>query len=210
MHSERGDNMDLRTDSVNDVLKHYGIPPGTGKTYIAGVLAHKLQFTTPTETRKKEQYEKQRKAELQLYNAKAEKLTSDIKKCSDDISKHYMSSFMEISRQQTAVDNALSKLNEARKTRDIHKISALESAAKTQVNNVNSAIDRWNSKKDNLMKQVTIYDSSVTNLVNQRPNEDYTETLYTSQAVEALQNALNTLVYDRDLLEGTKLYKITM
>lgn len=38
----------------------------------------------------------------------------------------------------------------------------------------------------------------------------YTETLYTSQAVEALQNALNTLVYDRDLLEGTKLYKITM
>lgn len=202
--------MDLRTDSVNDVLKHYGIPPGTGKTYIAGVLAHKLQFTTPAETRKKEQYEKQRKAELQLYNAKAEKLTSDIKKCSDDISKHYMSSFMEISRQQTAADNALSKLNEARKTRDIHKISALESAAKTQVNNVNSAIDRWNSKKDNLMKQVTIYDSRVTNLVNQRPDEDYTETLYTSQAVEALQNALNTLVYDRDLLEGTKLYKITM
>lgn len=63
--------MDLRTDSVNDVLKHYGISPGTGKTYIAGMLAHKLQFTTPAETRKKEQYEKQRKAELQLYNAKA-------------------------------------------------------------------------------------------------------------------------------------------
>lgn len=202
--------MDLRTDSVNDVLKHYGILPGTGRTYIAGMLAHKLQFTTPAETRKKEQYEKQRQAELRLYNAKAEKLTSDIKKCSDDISKHYMSSFMEISRQQTAVDNALSKLNEARKTRDIRKISALESAVKTQVNNVNSAIDKWDSTKDNLMKQVTIYDSRVTNLVNQRPNEDYTETLYTSQAVEALQNALNTLVYDRDLLEGTKLYKITM
>ena len=60
------------------------------------------------------------------------------------------------------------------------------------------------------MKQVTMYDSRVTNLVNQRPDEDYTETLYTSQAVEALQNALNELVYDRDLLEGTKLYKITM
>ena len=202
--------MNLRTDSVNDVLKHYGITPGTGKTYIAGMLAHKLRFTTPAETRKKEQYEKQRTAELRLYNAQAEKLTSDIKKCSDDISKHYMSSFMEISRQQTAADNALSKLNEARKSRDIRKISALESAAKTQVNNVNSAIDKWNSKKDNLMKQVTVYDSRVTNLVNQRPDEDYTETLYTSQAVEALQNALNTLVYDRGILESTKLYKITM
>lgn len=202
--------MDLRTDSVNDVLKHYGIPPGTGRTYIAGMLAHKLQFTTPAETRKKEQYEKQRQAELRLYNAKAEKLTSDIKKCSDDISKHYMSSLMEISRQQTAADNALSKLNEARKTKDIRKISALESATKTLVNNVNSAIDRWNSKKDNLIKQVTVYDSQVTNLVNQRPDEDYTETLYTSQAVKALQNALNTLVYDRDILESTKLYKITM
>ena len=202
--------MDLRTDSVNDVLKHYGILPGTGKTYIAGMLAHKLQFTTPAETRKKEQYEKQRQAELRLYNAQAEKLTSDIKKCSDDISKHYMSAFTEISRQQTAADNALSKLNEARKTRDIRKISALESAAKTQVNNVNSAIDKWNSKKDNLMKQVTVYDSRVTNLVNQRPDEDYTETLYTSQAVEALQNALNKLVYDRGILESTKLYKITM
>ena len=61
----------------------------------------------------KEQYEKQRNAELRLYNAQAEKLTSDIKKCSDDISKHYMSSVMEISRQQTAADNALLKLNEA-------------------------------------------------------------------------------------------------
>lgn len=202
--------MDLRTDSVNDVLKHYGIPPGTGKTYIAGILTHKLRFTTPAETRKKEQYEKQRQAELRLYNAQAEKLTSDIKKCSDDISKHYMSIFMEISRQQTAADNALSKLNDARKTKDIRKISALESAAKTMVNNVNSAIDRWDATKDNLMKQVAIYDSKVTNLVNQRPNEDYTETLYTSQAVEALQNALNTLVYDRDILESTKLYKITM
>lgn len=202
--------MDLRTDSVNDVLKHYGILPGTGKTYIAGTLAHKLRFTTPAETRKKEQYEKQREADLRLYNAQAEKLTSDIKKCSDDISKHYMSIFMEISRQQTAADNALSKLNDARKTKDIRKISALESAAKTMVSNVNSAIDRWDATKDNLMKQVTIYDSKVTNLVNQRPNQDYTETLYTSQVVEALQNALNTLVYDRDLLEGTKLYKISM
>lgn len=202
--------MDLRSDSVNDVLKHYGITPGTGRTYIAGVLAHKLQFTTPAETRKKEQYEKQRKAELRLYNSQAEKLTSDIKKCSDDISKHYMSIFMEISRQQTAADNALSKLNDARKTRDTRKISALESAAKTQVNNVNSAIDRWNSTKDNLIKQVTIYKSKVTNHVNQRPDEDYTETLYTSQAVEALQNALNNLVYDCNILESTKLYKITM
>lgn len=202
--------MDLRTDSVNDVLKHYGISPGTGKTYIAGMLAHKLQFTTPAETRKKEQYEKQRQAELRLYNAKAEKLTSDIKKCSDDISIHNLSYFGEISRQWTAADNALSKLNDARKTKDIRKISALESATKTLVNNVNSSIDRWNSKKDNLMKQVTIYDSRVTNLVNQRPNEDYTETLYTSQAVEELQNALNILVYERDLLEGTKLHKITM
>ena len=202
--------MNLRTDSVNDVLKHYGITPGTGKTYIAGMLAHKLLFTTPAETRKKEQYEKQRTAELRLYNAQAEKLTSDIKKCSDDISKHYMSSLMEISRQQTAADNALLKLNEARKTKDIRKISALESATKTLVNNVNSAIDRWNSKKDNLMKQVTVYDSRVTNLVNQRPDEDYTETLYTSQAVEALQNALNKLMYDRDLLKDTNIYKITM
>ena len=202
--------MNLRTDSVNDVLKHYGITPGTGKTYIADMLAHKLQFTTPAETRKKEQYEKQRTAELRLYNAQAEKLTSDIKKCSDDISKHYMSSLMEISRQQTAADNALLKLNEARKTKDIRKISALESSTKTLVNNVNSAIDRWNSKKDNLMKQVTVYDSRVTNLVNQRPDEDYTETLYTSQAVEALQNALNKLMYDRDLLKDTNIYKITM
>ena len=44
----------------------------------------------------------------------------------------------------------------------------------------------------------------------QRPDEDYTETLYTSQAVEALQNALNKLMYDRDLLKDTNIYKITM
>ena len=199
---------------MNDWLDYKG--SGSARSYAANGLmsdsniSHALRFTTPAETRKKEQYEKQRRAELRLYNAQAEKLTSDIKKCSDDISKHYMSSVMEISHQQTAADNALLKLNEARKTKDIRKISALESATKTLVNNVNSAIDRWNSKKDNLMKQVTVYDSRVTNLVNQRPDEDYTETLYTSQAVEALQNALNTLMYDRDILENTNLYKITM
>ena len=31
--------MDLRTDSVNDVLKHYGISPGSGRTYIADMLS---------------------------------------------------------------------------------------------------------------------------------------------------------------------------
>lgn len=199
---------------MNDWLDYKG--SGSTRAYAAeGItnertVAHKLQFTTPAETRKKEQYEKQRQAELRLYNSQAKKLTSDIKECANDISIHNLRSFTEISRQQTAADNALSKLNAARKTKDIRKISALESATKTLVNNVNSSIDRWNSTKDNLIKQATVYDNKAANLLNQRPNENYTETLYTSQAVEELQYALNIMVHERDLLEGTKLYKITM
>lgn len=199
---------------MNDWLDYKG--SGSARAYTANGLmsdaniSHALRFTTPAETRKKEQEEKQRMAELRLYNSKAKKLTSDIKKCADDISIHNLRSFTEISRQQTAADNALSKLNDARKSKDIRKISALESATKTLVNNVNSSIDRWNSTKDNLMKQATVYDNKAANFLNQRPNENYTETLYTSQAVDELQYALNILVHERDLLEGTKLYKITM
>lgn len=59
--------MDIRTDSVNDILCHYGITPGTGRDYINGIITHGL-FGTPTEREKAEMEEKQRMAELRLYN----------------------------------------------------------------------------------------------------------------------------------------------
>ena len=43
--------MDIRTDSVNDVLYHYGIIPGTGRDYINGIITHGL-FGIPTEREK--------------------------------------------------------------------------------------------------------------------------------------------------------------
>ena len=202
--------MDIRTDSIHDILRHYGIIPGAGQEYINGVIAHKLKFTTPAETRKKEQDEKQRTAELRLYNAKAEKLASDITKLSDDISKHYATTFFEISRKQSAADNALTQFNTAKKSGNMNKIAALESKAKAIVNDVNRDITEWINTKDSLIQKVLIYDSRVTNLINDRPNNNYTETLYTSQAVEGLQNARNTLLYDRDLLKDTNIYKINM
>ena len=173
-------------------------------------ISHALRFTTPAETRKKEQEEKQRMAELRLYNAKAEKLASDIAKLRDNISKHYASIFFEISKKQSAADNALTQLNAAKKSGNVNKIAALESKTRTIINDVNRDITEWNNAKDSLIQKVLIYDSRVTNLINERPNNNYTETLYTSQAVEGLQNARNTLLYDRDILKDTVIYKITM
>lgn len=199
---------------MNDWLNYKG--SGSARAYSANGLmsdsniSHALRFTTPAETRKKEQEEKQRMAELRLYNSKAEKLTSDITKLDDDISKHHMNIFFEISRKQSAADNALTQLNAAKKSGNANKIAALESKARTIVNDVNRDITEWNNAKDSLIQKVLIYDSRVTNLINERPNNNYTETLYTSQAVEGLQNARNKLFYDRDLLKDTVIYKITM
>ena len=199
---------------MNDWLDYKG--SGSTRAYAANGfmsdlnISHALRFTTPAETRKKEQEEKQRMAELRLYNAKAEKLTSDIAKLSDDISKHYASIFFEISKKQSVADNALRQLNAAKKSGNVNKIAALESKARTIVNDVNRDIIEWNNAKDSLIQKVLIYDSRVTNLINDRPNNNYTETLYTSQAVEGLQNARNTLLYDRNTLKDTYIYKITM
>ena len=199
---------------MNDWLNYKG--SGSARAYAANGLmsdaniSHALRFTTPAETRKKEQEEKQRMAELRLYNVKAEKLTSDLAKLGDDISKHHMNIFFEISRKQSAADNALTQLNAAKKSGNANKIAALESKARTIVNDVNRDITEWNNAKDSLIQKVLIYDSRVTNLINERPNNNYTETLYTSQAVEGLQNARNKLFYDRDLLKDTVIYKITM
>ena len=199
---------------MNDWLNYKG--SGSARAYTANGLrsdsniSHALRFTTPAETRKKEQEEKQRMAELRLYNAKAEKLTSDLMKLRDNISKHYASIFFEISKKQSAADNALTQLNAAKKSGNVNKIAALESKARTIINDVNRGITEWNNAKDSLIQKVLIYDSRVTNLINERPNNNYTETLYTSQAVEGLQNARNTLLYDRDILKDTVIYKITM
>ena len=199
---------------MNDWLDYKG--SGSARAYTANGLmsdaniSHALRFTTPAETRKKEQEEKQRMAELRLYNAKAEKLTSDLTKLSDDISKHHNRIFFEISRKQSAADNALTQLNTAKKSGNVNKIAALESKARTIVNDVNRDITEWNNIKDSLIQKVLIYDSRVTNLINDRPNNNYSETLYTSQAVNGLQNARNALIYDRDLLKDTAIYKITM
>ena len=193
---------------MNDWLDYKG--SGSSRAYMGDTISHALRFTTPAETRKKEQEEKQRMAELRLYNAKAEKLASDITKLDDDISKHHMNIFFEISRKQSAADNALTQLNAAKKSGNVNKIAALESKARTIVNDVNRDIAEWNNAKDSLIQKVLIYDSRVTNLINDRPNNNYTETLYTSQAVEGLQNARNKLFYDRDLLKDTNIYKITM
>ena len=57
--------MDIRTDSVNDVLCHYGIIPGTGRDYINGIITHGL-FGIPTEA---EMEEKQRIADARLRQA---------------------------------------------------------------------------------------------------------------------------------------------
>ena len=199
---------------MNDWLNYKG--SGSARAYAANGLmsdsniSHALRFTTPAETRKKEQEEKQRMAELRLYNAKAEKLTSDITKLGDDISKHHMNIFFEISRKQSAADNALTQLNAAKKSGNANKIAALESKARTIVNDVNRDITEWYRTKDSLIKRVPIYDSRVTNLINDRPDNNQTETLYTSQAVEDLQYARNVLFANRDLLKDTNINKITM
>ena len=199
---------------MNDWLEYKG--SGSARAYSANGLmgdsniSHALRFTTPAETRRKEQEEKQRMAELRLYNAKAEKLASDLAKLRDNISKHYASIFFEISKKQSVADNALTQLNAAKKSGNVNKIAALESKARTIVNDVNRDITEWNNAKDSLIQKVLIYDSRVTNLINERPNNNYTETLYTSQAVEGLQNARSTLLYDRDILKDTNIYKITM
>ena len=199
---------------MNDWLDYKG--SGSARAYTANGLmsgsniSHALRFTTPAETRKKEQEEKQRMAELRLYNAKAEKLTSDLAKLRDDILEHYETAFFKLSRMQSVADNALSQLNAAKKSGNVNKIAALESKARTTVNDVNRGITEWNNVKDSLIQKVLIYDSRVTNLINDRPNNNYSETLYTSQAVEGLQNARNILLYDRDVLKGTNIYKITM
>ena len=199
---------------MNDWLDYKG--SGSARAYAANGLmsdsniSHALRFTTPAETRKKEQEEKQRMAELRLYNAKAEKLTSDLAKLRDDILEHYETAFFKLSRMQSVADNALSQLNAAKKSGNVNKIAALESKARTTVNDVNRGITEWNNVKDSLIQKVLIYDSRVTNLINDRPNNNYSETLYTSQAVEGLQNARNILLYDRDVLKGTNIYKITM
>lgn len=145
--------MDIRTDSVNDILCHYGITPGTGRDYINGIITHGL-FGTPTEREKAEMEEKQRMAELRLYNSNAEKLTSDITKLDDDITKHHMNIFFEISRKQSAADNALTQLNAAKKSGNANKIAALESKARTIVNDVNRDITEWNNAKDSLIQEV--------------------------------------------------------
>ena len=199
---------------MNDWLEYKG--SGSARAYAANGLisdsniSHALRFTTPAETRKKEQEEKQRMAELRLYNAKAEKLTSDLAKLRDDILEHYETAFFKLSRMQSVADNALSQLNAAKKSGNVNKIAALESKARTTVNDVNRGITEWNNVKDSLIQKVLIYGSRVTNLINDRPNNNYSETLYTSQAVEGLQNARNILLYDRDVLKGTNIYKITM
>ena len=201
--------MDIRTDSVNDILCHYGITPGTGRKYINGIIAHGL-FGIPTEREKAEMEEKQRMAELRLYNSKAEKLTSDVTKLTDDILTHYSTAFFKLTNKQSAADKALAQLYAAQKSGDVNKITALESKAKTIVNDVNRDITEWYRTKDSLIKQVPIYDSRVTNLINDRHDNNQTETLYTSRAVEDLQYARNVLFANRDLLKDTNINKITM
>ena len=154
--------------------------------------------------------EKQRMAELRLYNSKAEKLTSDVKKLTDDILTHYSTEFFELTNKQSAADKALAQLYAAQKSGNVNKITALESKAKTIVNDVNRDITEWYRTKDSLIKRVPIYDSRVTNLINDRPDNNQTETLYTSQAVEDLQYARNVLFANRDLLKDTNINKITM
>ena len=199
---------------MNDWLDYKG--SGSARAYTANGLmsdaniSHALRFTTPAETRKKEQDEKQRMAELRLYNAKAEKLTSDLTKLRDNILEHYETAFFKLTSKQIVADNALSQLNAAKKSRNVNKIAALESKARTIVNDVNRGITEWYRTKDSLIKRVPIYDSRVTNLINDRPNNNSTETLYTSQAVEDLQNARNILLYARNTLKDTNIYKITM
>ena len=62
--------MDIRTDSVNDILCHYGIIPGTGREYINGIIAHGTGGFTQ---REEELYETERNIERreQRKNVKA-------------------------------------------------------------------------------------------------------------------------------------------
>ena len=199
---------------MNDWLGYKG--SGSARAYAANGLmsdsniSHALRFTTPAETRKKEQEEKQRTAELRLYNSKAEKLASDLAKLRDNILEHYETSFFKLTRKQSAADKALAQLETAKKSGNVNKIAALESTARTIVNDVNRDVTEWNNTKDSLIQKVLIYDSRVTNLINDRPNNNRTEELYTSQAVEDLINARNILLYARNTLKDTNIYKITM
>ena len=199
---------------MNDWLDYKG--SGSARAYTANGLmsdtniSHALRFTTPAESRKKEQEEKQRTAELRLYNSKAEKLASDLAKLRDNILEHYETSFFNLTRKQSAADKALAQLETAKKSGNVNKIAALESTARTIVNDVNRDVTEWNNTKDSLIQKVLIYDSRVTNLINDRPNNNRTEELYTSQAVDDLINARNILLYARNTLKDTNIYKITM
>ena len=152
---------------MNDWLDYKG--SGSARAYTANGLmsdsniSHALRFITPAETRKKEQDEKQRMAELRLYNAKAEKLTSDLAKLRDNILEHYETSFFKLTRKQSAADKALAQLETAKKSGNVNKIAALESTARTIVNDVNRDVAEWNNTKDSLIQKVLIYDSRVTN-----------------------------------------------
>ena len=166
---------------MNDWLNYKG--SGSARAYTANGLmgdaniSHALRFTTPAETRNKEQDEKQRMAELRLYNAKAEKLTSDLAKLRDNILEHYETSFFKLTSKQSAADKALAQLETAKKSGNVNKIAALESKARTIVNDVNRDITEWNNTKDSLIQKVLNYDSRVTNLINYRPNNNRTEEL---------------------------------
>ena len=118
--------------------------------------------------------------------------------------------FFKLTSKQSAADKALAQLETAKKSGNVNKIAALESKARTIVNDVNRDITEWNNTKDSLIQKVLIYDSRVTNLINDRPNNNRTEELYTSQAVEDLMYARNILLYARNTLKDTYIYKINM
>ena len=82
--------MDIRTDSVNDILCHYGISPGAGREYINGIISHGL-FGIPTGKEKAEMEAKQRNADIRLLNAykeKKEKLELDLYKMELKLKEH--------------------------------------------------------------------------------------------------------------------------
>lgn len=187
---------------MNDWLDYNG--SGSSRAYIAHYGVKGMKWD-PSKLFGKNQDDKQKLADIRLYNANVEKLTSDTTKLHNDITKLNTSVFQELSKQQSSADAALRQLEDAKKSGDSNRIAALETKAETLINNLNTNIDKWYKTRDALEKQVNIYDSRITNMLNDQPDGNNAETL---KVIRDLQNEFNGMAYDMDSLKKTKIYKM--
>ena len=66
--------MNIKTDSVNDILCHYGITPGTAREYINGIIAHSYRSEREALIKQRNAYDQLSKALVE----KADKLLDEL------------------------------------------------------------------------------------------------------------------------------------